>query len=212
MDAPSGNRAAEALARRRLYELEETQGWVHHVADLNSGEVLTTPLDRPLAPLSRAERLSQLGHPIDPIVLGGPSRRLTPDQPYQASPPAWLEVMHCRFYNSGGGLPPFVHWDGDSPDGSATFSFAYPPKQRCLASVSFSASASSSLGHVHVSAGAAIEVDVPVGPTDNAHTVDLILGPTGGAQQIIRLDRFEGIQKLFFWAISFGPAEPIFEG
>src|SRR5215210_7937635 len=120
MDAPSGNRAAEALARRRLYELEETQGWVHHVADLNSGEVLTTPLDRPLAPLSRAERLSQLGHPIDPIVLGGPSRRLTPDQPYQASPLAWVILLNCSGYATGGGTPPFVYWNGDS-DGSAQF-------------------------------------------------------------------------------------------
>jgi hypothetical protein len=212
MDASSGNRAPEARAlRHRLSELEETQGWVHHVADLDSGEVLTTPLDRPLAPLSRAERLSQLGHPIDPILLGGPSRRLTPDQPYQASPQTWLEVMNCRFYNSGGGLPPFVHWDGDSAGGSAYFYFADPPQQRCLASISFSGSASSSLGHVHVGAGE-IEVEVPVGPTYNAHTVDLILGPTGGSQQIIRIDRFEAIKDLFFKAISFGPAEPIFEG
>jgi hypothetical protein len=199
-------------ARRRLYELQETQGWVHHVADLNTGKVLTTPLDRPIAPLSRAERLSQLGHPIDPTGLGGPSRRLTPDQPYQASPEAWLEVMHCRFYNSGGGDPPFVWWDGDA-GGFAEFYFGDPPQQRCLASISLSgASASSGPGLVHVGAGGIEgEIEVPM-ERINAHTVDLILGPTGGIQQTIWIDRFEGIQELFFWVISFGPAPPIFEG
>lgn len=213
VDAPSGNqRNRGGAAGRRLYELEETQGWVHHVADLNSGKILTTPLDRPLAPLSRAERLSQLGHPIDPIVLGGPTYRLTPDQPYQASPQAWLEVMYCRFYNSGGGDPPFVWWDGDA-GGSAEFYFTQPPQERCLASISLSgASSSSSPGRVHVGAGGIEgELEIPVEQI-NAHTVDLILGPTGGIQQTIWIDRFEGIQELFFKAISFGPAPPIFEG
>lgn len=47
MGAPDVNEAvkAEGSMRRRLHELAETQRWVHHVVDLDSGEVLTTPLD-----------------------------------------------------------------------------------------------------------------------------------------------------------------------
>jgi hypothetical protein len=86
--------------RRRLHELEETRRWIHHVADLDSGEIRTTTLDRTIAPLSRIERLSQLGHRFDPTVLGGPSYRLTPRQPYQASPEASLTVVNSRDYSN----------------------------------------------------------------------------------------------------------------
>src|SRR5262245_29659208 len=85
--------------RRRLDELAETQHWVHHVGDLDSGEVLTTQLDRPVMPLSRAERLSRLGHIFDDTsIFSGPRYRLTPRAPYQAVPEASFSV-------SGGSLP-----------------------------------------------------------------------------------------------------------
>jgi hypothetical protein len=106
---------------RKLAELKEPRGWVHHVADAATGKLLTTQLDRtvsrrgivdsagvlergkgtgwiawkpgrsrsrPVTPLSRAERLSQLGrqfHPFSP-----PTHRLTPKQPYQASPEGFI--------------------------------------------------------------------------------------------------------------------------
>src|SRR5262245_56360695 len=73
-------------SRRQPYELEETHRWAHHVADLNSGQVLTFLLERPITPLSRAERLSRLGRVIDPSIFRGPSYTLTPRTPYQASP------------------------------------------------------------------------------------------------------------------------------
>ena len=55
MDAPYEHEAvkAELAMRRRLYGLAESQRWVHHVGDLDSGEILATPLDRPITPLSR---------------------------------------------------------------------------------------------------------------------------------------------------------------
>jgi hypothetical protein len=91
---------AERARLRQLCERQETQRWVHHVADLASGEVLTTPLDRPVTPLSRAERLSQLGHPIDPAIFGWPSQRFTPKQPYQPAPEAWLvSATGCSYYS-----------------------------------------------------------------------------------------------------------------
>jgi hypothetical protein len=75
---PGGTARREPLAGRRLAELSERQGWVHHVVDADTGEVLTTPLDRPLAPLSRAERLARLGHRID---LPSPWDRSTDSPP-----------------------------------------------------------------------------------------------------------------------------------
>ena len=59
---PSELARRDDLIRRQMAERTERQGWVHHVVDGDTGEVLTTPLDRPLAPLSRAERLARLGH------------------------------------------------------------------------------------------------------------------------------------------------------
>ena len=70
MGAPDVNEAEDVgrSMRRRLDELAETQHWVHHVGDLDSGEVLTTQLDRPVMPLSRA-------HSPQAIELAGsPSR------------------------------------------------------------------------------------------------------------------------------------------
>jgi hypothetical protein len=102
MGAPDVNEAEDVgrSMRRRLDELAETQHWVHHVGDLDSGEVLTTQLDRPVMPLSRAERLSRLGHVFDDTsIFSGPRYRLTPRAPYQAVPEASFSV-------SGGPSPP----------------------------------------------------------------------------------------------------------
>jgi hypothetical protein len=96
MDPPEVNEVRSL--RHQLNELIETQRWVHHVADLNSGEVLSFPLDRPIAPLSRAQRLSRLEHLIDTSIFGGPSYKLAPKNPYQASPEAWLSAEHPDYY------------------------------------------------------------------------------------------------------------------
>jgi hypothetical protein len=80
--------------RRQLNELAETQHWVHHVADLDSGKILTFPLDRPVTPLSRAERLSRLGHSFDPSILGNLRWAVLltqPEPPSQRFAPGWAE-------------------------------------------------------------------------------------------------------------------------
>ena len=82
----------EPSIRGQLAELTERQGWVHHVVDVDTGEVMTTPLDRPLAPLSRAERLAGLGHGIPPPSPWGPVYKLTARSPYQTAPLNWLSV------------------------------------------------------------------------------------------------------------------------
>jgi hypothetical protein len=46
---------------RKMAELKEPQGWVHHAAEAVTGNLLTTQLDRPVTLLLRAEKLSQLG-------------------------------------------------------------------------------------------------------------------------------------------------------
>jgi len=51
----------------------EHQGWVHHVADAATKKLVTTRLSQPVAPLSRAERLSEVcGTPLDGSIFGSP--------------------------------------------------------------------------------------------------------------------------------------------
>jgi hypothetical protein len=68
---------AEAILRE-LAELKEHQSWVHHVADAATGKLVTSQLSRPVSPLSRAERLSRLGHQFSRVIFGAPTYRLTP--------------------------------------------------------------------------------------------------------------------------------------
>jgi hypothetical protein len=82
---------ADIASLRKLYERMEHQGWAHHVADAATGKLVTTRLSQPLAPLSRAERLSQvLGTPFDRSIFGSPTYRLTVQHPYQQSPLGFL--------------------------------------------------------------------------------------------------------------------------
>lgn len=80
---------------RELAELKEHQSWVHHVADAATGKLVTTQLSRPVSPLSRAERLSQLGHQFDPGIFGAPTYQLTPRFPYQASPQGFVRFVRA---------------------------------------------------------------------------------------------------------------------
>jgi len=140
---PGGTARREPLVGRRLAELSERQGWVHHVVDADTGEVLTTPLDRPLAPLSRAERLARLGHRIDLPSPWGPVYRLTPRNPYQAAPLNWV-----TFYDAAITLPEAqdeVYWSlpqdfhrtADLP--GLRSHFDQPPQQRCVVTLAFTA-------------------------------------------------------------------------
>jgi hypothetical protein len=89
---PSELGRQQASIRRQLAELTETPGWVRHVGDLDTGELMTTPLDRPVAPLSRAHRLARLGHRIDLPGPWGSVYRLTPRSRYRTAPLNWLTV------------------------------------------------------------------------------------------------------------------------
>jgi hypothetical protein len=75
------NHVSDSVAiLRKLAELKERQGWAHHVADAATGNLHTTELSQPITPLSRAERLSQLGHRFDRSIFGTPT------------PPAYAET------------------------------------------------------------------------------------------------------------------------
>src|ERR1700738_4045429 len=102
MDAPDIGGAVRNTIRTRLPQRAEVSQWAHHVADLNTGQVLTTVLDQPPTLESRIERLSQLGSIFDSSIFGGPSYRLTARTPYQTSPEAWLVGYGIDYFSTLG--------------------------------------------------------------------------------------------------------------
>ena len=136
-----------AAIHREMAELQEHQDWVHHVADAATGKVLTTQLDHPVSPVSRAQRLSQLGDQFDFSIFGTPTHRLTPQHPYQASPMGYLRFYGAREVSSLGDIQPEGHavWGvPNAPIGEAVGSTEAlvfdPPQGRCLLTLFFGAS------------------------------------------------------------------------
>jgi hypothetical protein len=209
---------AEGAMRRRL-ELAETQRWVHHVADLDSGDVVTTPLDRPVAPLSRAERLSQLGHRINPGVFGGPSQRLSPKQPYQSSPEAWLVYVSGTSYYT----PKYdrLWWQPPREFNEEEFPFALqctftaPPVGRSVASVSLAGLAfQNTRGFLNFNAIQAEgppfgNFTIPIDRTFGEQTVDFTFVPPAPPNALdIVITLYPGIEFMEFTAISLAQEPP----
>jgi hypothetical protein len=216
----------ERARRQRLYELAETQRLVHHVADLDSGEIATTPLDRPVSPLSRAERLSQLGHHFSPAVFGWPSQRLTPRQPYQPSPLAWLGAYGASWYSpeyeypGGHGV---IWWElprefefAEPRDPGMDFRFHYAPVGRCVASISL-------MGYAYQDTPASVlliafgsegraSVEIPIDMSFAHHTVDFtfVVPATSEAGEgvWITMGLRVGIRYLVFTGISLATEPP----
>ena len=203
---------------RRLQRLEETQGWAHHVGDLDRGELSTAPLDRPLGPVTRATRLEALGIRFDPSILG-PTYVLTPQRPYQPAPEVWLRAFGASLYAShSGGL---ISWTAprDAPStfdgGSLHTFFAGLPPGRPLLTISVSAGAwSGAAGHLLVASSAsASTVTVPVGGTFTAHTIDLRLTVGDQPVEVFMFVR-GGIRDTTFRALAISyipvlePAQP----
>jgi hypothetical protein len=196
--------------RRELAELTERQGFVHHVADAASGRIITTVLDRPPAPLSRAERLSRLGHPFDPSIFG-PRYRLTPRFPYQASPLNWLTIYDANIARPDG--EDLVFWslprDFNPPDppGLRAY-FGEPPAEagRCVATLRFEGKSWEGLpGHVVVRAyggSAAASISVPFGDGSAQHTIDIVVVPTPGNHVEVWADLKGGLHLVWFRSIT----------
>jgi hypothetical protein len=222
--------ALRSVRRRRLDELEAARGWVHHVADLDRGSVITTALDRPLTSLSRVARLAELGLSLNEAILGGPSHQLTARRPYVESPASWLGASGPDFYSAteygyiswqqprDAVEPPFP----TPPPRSAYFYFSQPPPERALFSLSIS-------GISWEGMNGFLRVTVWPGPRSIhvgissfsvlSHTIDIIADTSGGQPAEAVMAILPGIRSLEFHSISLrdanaqyhvdpGPAHP----
>jgi hypothetical protein len=179
---------------------------VHHVADAGSGEVVTSELDRPVTPLSRARRLERAGVVLTPPRLSGPSFRLTSRRPYQASPEAYLVPVNATFF-----LPfdDTIVWqvpeDHDfSPFLGLDAFFSDSPSDPAVLTVTLSAKAwPGRTGAVELLAFRdARRVQVPIGAQFAAHTIDLAVPPPGPRFLDTSMTIFPGVELLRFSSLS----------
>jgi hypothetical protein len=208
-------RASHRSVRRRLDEFAETQQWVHHVGDLGSGELLTTLLERPVAPLSRAQRLSRFWPNVDPDIFGRPRYRLTPRSPFQAAPEASLIVSRCTYSATDNE----VIWQ-PSPNASSSFDlgglrafFAESPQGRCVVSIVLSGVARpGAVGHISIQeTQSTASVRIPITGVFSTHAIDLTFVPRVGQLSDILLSLEAGIELLTFRSITFGVEPLVFE-
>ena len=204
--------------RRNLAELAERQGWVHHVADAASGKVITTPLDRPVAPLSRTERLSRLGQPFDPSIFGGPTYRLTPRAPYQASPLAWLTLYKVNIDMPDGENLAWWSLPSDlgvaDPPGLRAY-IAQPPQGRCVVTLALTGNSwTGPLGHVLIRAfnggPAPATIRLPFSGAFAEHTVDLIVVPNPGRPVEVHMDLEPGLHLVTFSSLAMA-SQPVLD-
>lgn len=201
--------AAHRAGRRRIAELEEGQAWAHHVGDLDSGRVVTTPLDRPPGPLSRAERMSAIGRPFDHTIFGGPAYRLSARVPYQASPEAFLiaeEVTLTAFDDRLTWRLPEDPPPGIAGSGALRAHFAASPEQRSLVSIALAGQSwPGRAGEVSVSAANSTAlVRLPIDDRFRSHTIDLTFVPLVPETEILMI--VERIRVLDFRSIAFRAA------
>jgi hypothetical protein len=211
---------AAAAMRRRLLELAEDQRWVHHVADLDTGETATTTLDRPVAPLSRAARLSGVaGGRFDPTtIFGTPTYRLSAQRPYQAAPEGWMEASQPTYYAPGPGgnllwWEPPRDFDPRQRFLGLVFTLtSVPAGERSVASLALTGhSFAGTVGHIQIQAQLVpTPVVVPVDASFGAHTVDVTFVPPQGSVEIV-VALLGGVEVLTFNGMTFGPAPLVLE-
>jgi hypothetical protein len=207
---------AEVARRRQRELLVETQQWVHHVADPATGQVITTVLDRPVTPISRAERLSRLGAIVDTSIFGGPSYRLTARRPYQASPLAYLIAGSANGYDA---YDDEITWQlpaslpATDSSNAMRFYFAVSPNERSVVSISCTAVAHPGrTGHVRIIAGSSPEsVNFPITDHFAHHTIDLVFIPLGDRPSDIFMGILTGVSFFTFEAVSFGTVPPVLD-
>ena len=215
-----------AAIRREMAELQEHQDWVHHVADAATGKVLTTQLDHPVSPVSRAQRLSQLGDQFDFSIFGTPTHRLTPQRPYQASPMGYLRFFGAREVSSLGDLQPEGHAVWGVPNvvigeavGSMEALVFDPPQGRCLLTLFFAATklpGQTGTIRIEVSGYPGGELKVLASfqlneHRDNFHwhTVDLLftsVPPPDSTLHWVEMVLESGLQYVLFASLQVGPS------
>jgi hypothetical protein len=208
----------QSLTHRELAELIENQGWVHHVAYLDTGEVITTPLDRPLAPLSRAERLARFGYEIGWPIPWGRVDRLTPNSPYQAAPLNWLEAYHSAQYltDGSGGSVAWSFPEDYVPDPlrfpELVIRFSEPPQRRSVVTVELGGRSWSGVGHVQVTVYSSPAPQkvlmIPFTSSYDFHTVDVTFSPAGSIVAVA-VKSLAGLEYMAFFSITLQAAEPV---
>jgi hypothetical protein len=202
--------ATAARARRRdLLERRETQRWFHHVADADTGGVVTTSLDRPVAPVSRAERLSRLGHVFDP-VFGAPMYRLSLRTLYQAAPEGWVgiaEPTYCAPAVDTVWWEPPRDFDVRTRFLGLYVELSQTPQGRALASFSLAGNSfAGATGHLLFQMQLIPNVvSIPVDAAFGHHTVDLTFVPPQRSIDIT-MALVAGIEHLEFHGLTFGTA------
>jgi hypothetical protein len=215
---------------RQLAELKEAKAWVHHVADAATGRLLTTKLDRPPTPISRAERLSQLGYRFYPPIFGAPTHRLTPRHPYQTSPQGFVDFQRTSvvssFVDEPNGRADWLLQDIVSPwIGRMDALLLDAPAGRCLLTLLLGAAAlPSQVGHIRIevkgqpaeNAPLITSFDIPAQGDDfTEHTFDLVfvsaptVPPTRWVAMILQPG--SGLDFVRFGSLTFGPAEPVLQ-
>jgi hypothetical protein len=214
---------------RKLTELKDPQGWVHHVADGTTGKLLTTQLDRPVTPLSRAERLSQLGHQLYPPIFGAPTHRLTPRQPYQASPQGFLDFQWASatssYINEPNGRAGWLLQDIVPPwTGRMDALLLDAPAGRCLLTLLLGAGTlPGQVGHIRIevkgqpaeNAPVIASFDIPTQGDLIEHLFDLVFvsAPTVPPTRWIAmiLEPGSGLDSVQFASLTFGTADLVNE-
>jgi hypothetical protein len=215
---------------RKLAELKEPQGWVHHAADAATGQLLTTQLDRPATPRLRAERLSRFGHQFHPPIFPPPTHRLTPRDPYQASPQGSLTFQLANVVSSFFGDWPIgvASWDMREivPPGigrmDALLLDAPAGRTPCLLTLMlFGGSLPGQVGHIRIEVrGQLIEnapliasFDIPV-QGDFQHLFDLVFvsAPTvPPTRTVAMIAEPAGLSGVGFTSLTFGFADLVNE-
>jgi hypothetical protein len=208
--------------RRELNQLMERPGWVHHVADAATGELLTTQLPQPVAPLSRAERLSRLGHQFDPSIFGAWTYRLTTRHPYQASPLGFLRFLWADDVHAlGMGGPPedegYAFWwvaeQGDKVGEMDAVLFE-PPQGRCLLSIYLGINNEPGQAgpiRIEVAKGADVIASFQLAAHGDGwlfNTFDLVFVPVPGNWIRMFLQPQSGLRAVYFYSLILAPQRP----
>jgi len=202
----------EAL-QRQLDEYQERQTWSHHVANLSTGKVFTTALKRPVAPLSRAERLARIGIHVDTSIFGRTMYQLTPRRPYQAQPEAWMIASVVGDYST---QQDFILWQRPRQPGFDDLQqlecfFSVSPTRQSLISISVTGRSWPGMDG-HVSAGMIapdVRVRIPFPGDFTDHTIDIVFDPIPGRPTDVFMVPETGIQMLIFRSITVRDLPPV---
>lgn len=201
--------------QRQLDEYVETQKWAHHVVGLNTQKVHTTTLNRPVAPLSRARRLAQLGLHLDTSIFNGPSHQLTPRRPYLSQPESWLIASVVGDYST---LSDFILWQVPRDATGGLFQqlqcmFNVTPTRSSLVTISVSGkSRPGKTGFVRAGVtGIAGEARIPIGQSFASHTIDIAFDPVQGQPVEVFMVPTVGIEFLMFKSITLRDLPPVLD-